>query len=52
MRVTSSPRQPVVGQTKDTLQLPRATKSRSHRTRMPSTRWVRELKTGDPEFPP
>ena len=52
IRVTSSPRQPVVGHTNDTVQLPRDTKSRSPRTRIPSTRWVRELNTGDPELPP
>jgi hypothetical protein len=36
-RVTSSPRQPVLGHTSETLHVPLLTKSFSPRTRMPST---------------
>ena len=51
-RVESSPRQPVVGQTSDTVQLPLLAKSVSPRTRIPSTSWVALLNTGEPELPP
>lgn len=50
--VISSPLQLVVGQIRDTLQLPEASKSVSPRTRIPSTSCVSLLKIGEPEFPP